>query len=301
MKEMASSLAATILMVFCATAKAVIVTNVTVNSTRWYVDITAVGPTAYVTMRGNALQPSSNDFPVMSLHVTNLPYGELGQLTGTPAGRSVEYYDNGKAIIACGGAGVSLVCAAGGTPSAGTDTFVCSAQYNETADSGFRNCVSGTGSLIAQAIKQNQAWSGAAKQAGIDDLTCSSALSTACALAPLVTSNDPVPGINGFIETWPRVLHFNHTHATNSFVVRNAGGGVLTGSATVSKPFTILSGGSYNLGSNQSQTVTIAFRPAAPGSYSENVTLTGGKGASVALTGRLLRGPSNLQPTPTTP
>src|SRR5208282_1044158 len=60
---------------------------------------------------------------------------------------------------------------------------------------------------------------------------------------------------------------------------------------SVGAPFSIVSGGSYNLSSNQSQTVVVAFSPASAGSYSQSVTLTGGGGASVAVAGNATNAP----------
>ena len=70
------------------------------------------------------------------------------------------------------------------------------------------------------------------------------------------------------------------TSATNTFIVQNTGGGTLTGTASVWAPYKILSGGTYNLGANQSQTVLVVFSPTAVGNYTQSVTLTGGGGAS---------------------
>jgi hypothetical protein len=70
-----------------------------------------------------------------------------------------------------------------------------------------------------------------------------------------------------------------------NFTVRNAGSGTLTGSATVTAPFSIVSGGSYSLGAGQSQTVTVRFNPLVVGSYSRTVTFTGGGGASATVNG----------------
>ena len=67
--------------------------------------------------------------------------------------------------------------------------------------------------------------------------------------------------------------------------VQNTSGGVLTGSASVSAPFSIISGGNYSLGSNQTQTVTIGFNPTTAGVFSQTVTFSGGNGASVSVTG----------------
>ena len=83
------------------------------------------------------------------------------------------------------------------------------------------------------------------------------------------------------------------TSVTGSFVVQNVGGGTLSGTASAAAPFSIVSGGSYNLTSNQSQTVTVSFNSTTAGNYSQNVTLTGGDGATVAVSGGATNAPAN--------
>ncbi len=83
-----------------------------------------------------------------------------------------------------------------------------------------------------------------------------------------------------------------------SFTVQNTGGDTLTGKATVSAPFSIVSGGTYNLKAGQSQIVTVRYSPTAAGSYSQLVTLTGGNGALVTVSGfayTVLGPPSDLR------
>ncbi len=70
-----------------------------------------------------------------------------------------------------------------------------------------------------------------------------------------------------------------------SFTVKNVGGGVLTGNATTTMPFTIISGGSYSLNAGQSQTLTIRFSPTSAQTFLGNVNLTGGGDASLAVSG----------------
>jgi hypothetical protein len=70
-----------------------------------------------------------------------------------------------------------------------------------------------------------------------------------------------------------------------SFIVKNDGAGTLSGSATVSAPFSIPAGGTYNLGAAQSQAVTIRFTPSIAGSANGTVTLTGGDGAIISVSG----------------
>jgi pimeloyl-ACP methyl ester carboxylesterase len=70
-----------------------------------------------------------------------------------------------------------------------------------------------------------------------------------------------------------------------SFTVQNTGSGTLSGTASVAAPFSIISGGSYALASEASQTVTVRFSPPATQLYNQNVTFTGGTGATAAVTG----------------
>lgn len=66
--------------------------------------------------------------------------------------------------------------------------------------------------------------------------------------------------------------------------VKNIGEGTLTGTATVSAPFSVVNG-SYSLTNNQSHSVTIFYTPTAPGSQSGSVVFTGGGGSSVSVSG----------------
>jgi len=75
------------------------------------------------------------------------------------------------------------------------------------------------------------------------------------------------------------------SYADLGFTVENTGGGTLTGEASVPAPFNIISGGSYSLGSSQTQIVTVRFSPPDGQSYSEDVTFTGGGGATRPVTG----------------
>jgi hypothetical protein len=83
----------------------------------------------------------------------------------------------------------------------------------------------------------------------------------------------------------------NGTSVTGSFTVQNVGGGTLSGAASVGAPFSIVSGGTYNLAANASQTVTVSFNPISAVSYNQNVTLTGGGGASVGVSGSATNAP----------
>jgi len=98
-----------------------------------------------------------------------------------------------------------------------------------------------------------------------------------------------VANTNPTIQVLPANLDFGTvltSLSTNlTLTVQNIGGGTLTGSASVTAPFQIISGGTYNLGSNQTQTVTVKFNPTAAGTYNQAINFTGGNGASANLTG----------------
>ncbi|HUA38753.1 MAG TPA: hypothetical protein VMA35_10215, partial [Candidatus Sulfopaludibacter sp.] len=82
------------------------------------------------------------------------------------------------------------------------------------------------------------------------------------------------------------------TSETNSFTVQNAGSGTLSGSASVSGPFSVVSGGSYSLGSGQSQTVLVSFSPVTATNYNQSVTFSGGAGTNVTVTGSATNAPA---------
>jgi Fibronectin type III domain len=85
---------------------------------------------------------------------------------------------------------------------------------------------------------------------------------------------------------------------TNSFAVQNIGTGTLSGTASVGAPFSIVSGGSYSLGANASQTVTVVFSPTTAGNYNQNVSFSGGGGAIVTVSGSVTNASSvTLSPT----
>jgi hypothetical protein len=75
------------------------------------------------------------------------------------------------------------------------------------------------------------------------------------------------------------------TSVTNQVLLRNAGGGTLSGTAGVSAPFSIVSGGTYSLSAGLSQPVKIRYNPVAAGSHSQTVTFSGANGVTAAVSG----------------
>jgi len=70
-----------------------------------------------------------------------------------------------------------------------------------------------------------------------------------------------------------------------TFTVKNSGGSTLSGTASVSTPFSVIAGGTYSLGANQSEAVTVRFSPTTVGSNNSTVTFTGGGGATASVNG----------------
>ena len=94
---------------------------------------------------------------------------------------------------------------------------------------------------------------------------------------------------NPVIAVSPSSLNFGsiptNTASQLSFTVRNSNAGILAGTASVAAPFSIVSGGSYSLAANQSQSVTVSYNPTATGTNSQVVTFSGGGGASATVIG----------------
>jgi len=97
------------------------------------------------------------------------------------------------------------------------------------------------------------------------------------------------PSTNPIISVNPISLSFgtiaSGTTKDLSFTVRNIGGGILAGSISIGSPFSVVSGGSYSLSSNQSQTVTLRYNPTAAGSHTQVATFSGGGGTTVTVSG----------------
>ena len=123
-------------------------------------------------------------------------------------------------------------------------------------------------------------------------VTLTGASGASASVSGSATNAPPIPAIQLTPGSIAYGTLLTGTSKTNSFTVQNVGGGTLTGAAGVAAPFSILSGGSYNLASNQSQTVTVVFSPSAAGSYNQSVTLTGASGASASVSGSATNAPS---------
>lgn len=70
-----------------------------------------------------------------------------------------------------------------------------------------------------------------------------------------------------------------------AFTVQNTGSGTLSGAASVSAPFSIVSGGSYSLTAGQTQTVTVRYSPTVAGSANQSVTFTGPSNVVASVSG----------------
>jgi hypothetical protein len=80
--------------------------------------------------------------------------------------------------------------------------------------------------------------------------------------------------------------------ADTTFTVQNPGTTSVSGSASVSPPFAIVSGSPYTLAAGQSQVVTVRFAPTAAGAATQSVSFTGGSGANATVTGTATLAPA---------
>jgi hypothetical protein len=67
--------------------------------------------------------------------------------------------------------------------------------------------------------------------------------------------------------------------------VRNVGAGTLTGSASVRSPFQAVGSASYALAPNQAQVLTVRYSPTKARTHRKTLSLTGGGGGSVSVSG----------------
>jgi subtilisin family serine protease len=116
--------------------------------------------------------------------------------------------------------------------------------------------------------------------AGVDRESGSGILDTFAAVGAVA-----VPVISVTPDSLDFGLVLVGSSADLTFTVKNTGGGTLIGDATTSPPYTIVSGGSYNLTAGQTQTVTVRFMPTSGGAFTGSVDFTGGDGASRTVTG----------------
>jgi hypothetical protein len=119
-------------------------------------------------------------------------------------------------------------------------------------------------------------WLGSVPPSGVDSLEV---VISGFKFEPLAPAIEVTPTSNDFGTVAMGLT------ADRSFTVRNAGGETLSGSATSSTPFSIISGGTYNLAAGASQAVGVRFTPAAAQTYNGAVTFSGGGGTVASVTG----------------
>ncbi|MCS7197339.1 MAG: choice-of-anchor D domain-containing protein [Candidatus Bipolaricaulota bacterium] len=84
--------------------------------------------------------------------------------------------------------------------------------------------------------------------------------------------------LSGPLPTLTVPQTFVNQQSQGSFVIWNSGGGRLTGTVSVSAPFSIASGASFNLLPGQPQEVVVRFSSANPGSFSRSVSISSNGG-----------------------
>lgn len=97
------------------------------------------------------------------------------------------------------------------------------------------------------------------------------------------------PNTNPIAYVAPASIYFGSVpvggSAQTNFTIQNRGGGILSGAITAAAPFSVVSGSSFQLASNQSQVVTVRYSPTGPGAHAQTLMVSGGGGATVQLGG----------------
>src|SRR5438034_6417713 len=91
-----------------------------------------------------------------------------------------------------------------------------------------------------------------------------------------------LPSTNPAISVTPASQDFGSVAVGSSddrtFTVQNTGGGTLTGSASTSAPYSVISGSPFSLAAGASQAVVVRFSPTAIGTFTGNVSFTSNGG-----------------------
>jgi hypothetical protein len=113
-------------------------------------------------------------------------------------------------------------------------------------------------------------------------------------------NTNPVIAVSPLSLNLPGVT--TNSTVTTNFAVRNTGGGILAGTASVPTAYTnflkIVSGVTYSLGAGQSQVVTILYTPTGASTDSGRIDCGGGGGYQLNVTGQLLAGGKPSLPSP---
>src|SRR5690606_34379062 len=138
---------------------------------------------------------------------------------------------------------------------------------------------------LSVTVPQGGAWSeNSVQNLAIGADTVSARLTALSVIAPFRARADAsVIRVTPAQHTFGRVPEGMTAQAV--FTVSNVGSGVLSGQASTSAPFAIVSGGAYELGPGRSQDVTVSFTPPARQDYQAQLVCTGGGGASRTLFG----------------
>ena len=95
---------------------------------------------------------------------------------------------------------------------------------------------------------------------------------------------------NPVIYVAPMTLDFgsvpSNRTATATFIVENMGVGILAGKVTVPAPFKITSGATYSLKENETQIVTVTYKPSGAPTDKQTAKFTGGGEAKATVTGK---------------
>ena len=115
-------------------------------------------------------------------------------------------------------------------------------------------------------------------------LALSGAAGTNITITASATNGVAVPGISISTANLVMANILTNTTETGTITVQNTGGGTLSGTASISSPFSITSGSVYNLTAGVTTNVVFSFTSSTAQTNTQVATFTGGAGATANVT-----------------
>ncbi|MBI2431274.1 MAG: carboxypeptidase regulatory-like domain-containing protein [Candidatus Hydrogenedentes bacterium] len=234
--------------------------------------------------------------PFASYYILTIPQGSYYYLRVrfSPGGSGAGYglgtgYDVrvSQDVVGClASANLTVYALSGGTKISGATVTIAvtpagGVPYSEVATT------NGNGEAIFPTLSDEGSYSIQVTKSGYQPFNTSQSVScgdSASVDAPLTATN---PG--AVLGLSPGSLEYGQValgvHRDLTLTVTNTGTGTLSGSASTSGVFSIQGGNTYSLTAGQSRVLTVRFTPSAAQTYNSTLTLTGGSGATAALTG----------------
>jgi len=157
-----------IIIMCCVTSvSAKVITNVTYNNKKYFVDIvdasTKTEVKSEVWFRVSDKAPAKGDIKVAVLSANTKKLNTYSKA----ACRTYEIFDAGTKVAGCAGLIGSAFCAVATTATEGAAAFACETVWTYTAEKGAADCLKGTAQAISNYLGHEKTWSVVAALANI--------------------------------------------------------------------------------------------------------------------------------------